>query len=173
MQTYPYSQRQEKPDPPVPRADWFANHMKVETAFIEFVAANKKCPNQKELAAASGMSRATIRAHFKSLDLSKVMEPYKALAGRVILGQASAGMKGNPFAAKLYFQLAFGWKEGMTLDVPQIKDLDQSNLSDDDFEKIANIYFEARGRKEENTPSIEIDCTVIPEEKPAPLITKE
>jgi hypothetical protein len=98
-------------DPPVPRKDWERNQLAIEKAFFEFLDINKRCATIQEIADITGLGWDCVDNHLETMSLDEVARPLRALMPRVLLGQARAGIEGNPAAAKLFAQIAGKFRE--------------------------------------------------------------
>lgn len=73
---------------PVPadpvNARWENNHERIEHAFFKFIDENKRLPNYRELAEATGMTRQTVSQHMKELNLDIWRPQFKMFTQKVL-----------------------------------------------------------------------------------------
>ena len=89
-----------------------------------------------DIANGTGLSLSTIYRLKEEVDFSGIVASSDArlLVDDVIMGIANAATKGRVDAAKLYFQLLFGWKEEQAFDVRMSEPI-QVIWGNDDSEK--------------------------------------
>ena len=101
------------------RRDWVETHQLIEKAFFEYVSAHKQRPSYRELAELTGLDKGTIENHMKELSLPQLLEPFKVMSDKVMMGLVNGAIKGNPVNAKLYYELVHDWEEGTKVHVDQ------------------------------------------------------
>ena len=96
------------------RKDWIENQNRLEEAYGRYIKENEgRSPSLVKLAEITGISREKVSKHLKELDLSSVIGNSAArfAANAVFTGLAKKGAAGDANAAKLFFQVGYGYKE--------------------------------------------------------------
>lgn len=93
------------------RKDWQMNNQKIMEVYMKLAARKRRAPTIIEIAEASGYRRQTVSEHLEYITLTEVLPSAKLYAHKVINGIAKAAAAGDAAAARLYFQLVFGWTD--------------------------------------------------------------
>jgi len=68
-------------------------------------------PTQKQIAEATGLHKTTVFKHCQEISLQRSAGIFRPLSRRVLLGLFGSASKGDPKAAKLWFQIVDGYVE--------------------------------------------------------------
>jgi hypothetical protein len=90
---------------------WEKNHELILNTYWQLRSQNPmKRPTNSEIARISGLSRVTVIKHMQSLTLTdESMNEHKKYRDDVIYGLALKAQEGDAAAAKLYFEIVYGW----------------------------------------------------------------
>ena len=91
------------------RSDWESNHARIQSNYLTLFNELGRQPTLQEVADRCNISRNTVWRHCRELTLEHFRPSARLHAHKVITGLIAAGSKGDASAAKLYFQLVFGW----------------------------------------------------------------
>jgi hypothetical protein len=141
------------------RLDWERNHIKLTHAYLDIVKETKTVPTLKELKEKTGISFNIISKHLREMDLDRLTtaSSHKLLANNIIMGLASKGASGDPFAAKLYFQIMFGFSEKSAVDhTSKGKEIQSPifNVIDDKTKAICERIVAGEGRESIQTEPV-------------------
>ena len=83
----------------------------IKKAYMSVIKEKKRMPSQGEVAKIVGVSRVTVNKHLNSIDLSKLVQPYRLFGNEVLTGLMKKASEGDTQAAKLFFMLIYDWSE--------------------------------------------------------------
>ena len=83
----------------------------IKKAYLDTVKEKKRMPSQGEVAKIVGVTRKTVNKHLNSIDLSKLVQPYRLFGNEVLTGLMKKASAGDTQAAKLFFMLIYDWNE--------------------------------------------------------------
>ena len=83
----------------------------IKKAYMNVIKEQKRMPSQGEIAKIVGVSRVTVNKHLNSIDLSKLVQPYRLFGNEVLTGLMKKASAGDTQAAKLFFMLIYDWSE--------------------------------------------------------------
>ena len=83
----------------------------IKKAYMGVIKEHKRMPSQGEVAKIVGVSRVTVNKHLNSIDLSKLVQPYRLFGNEVLTGLMKKASGGDTQAAKLFFMLIYDWSE--------------------------------------------------------------
>lgn len=81
----------------------------IHDSFLRLFKRLQRPPSQHEIASDCGLSRTTIQRHVKKTGITDFAPNFKLRAERVLHGITNSAEEGNVAAARLYFELVFGW----------------------------------------------------------------
>ena len=111
---------------------WEQNHQLIQDVYLQLLKKHQKIPTIQKIADESKLSYRTTQKHLKELKLSDITPKAKIRAENVLMGITKKAELGDPSAAKLYFQLIFGWTEKQLVEHSfDMGKIDLSELSDD------------------------------------------
>jgi hypothetical protein len=122
------------------RLTWEQNHARIQDAYLQLFQKTKRIPTMQEVADLCQLSRNTVWKHCNELQLSDIVPRIKVRADRILFGLATKAEKGDAAAAKLFFQLTFGWREASEHyigNLEKLKDIDFATVSTDRLKRIA------------------------------------
>jgi len=93
------------------RAIWERTHFTIQETYLKIFKETGIVPSMRKVSEVSGVSLASIYRHYREMRIEDITEYHKIRADRILFALASAGEKGNERAAKLYFQLVWGYRE--------------------------------------------------------------
>ena len=83
----------------------------IKKAYMDTIKTEKRMPSQGEVAKIVGVTRKTVNYHLNSIDLSKLVQPYRLFGNEVLTGLMKKASAGDTQAAKLFFMLIYDWSE--------------------------------------------------------------
>ena len=83
----------------------------IKKAYTDILKTQKRMPSQNEVAKIIGVTRETVNHHLNTIDLSKLVQPYKLFGNEVLIGLSKKASEGDVQAAKLFFMLIYDWSE--------------------------------------------------------------
>lgn len=83
----------------------------IKNAYKDIIKDEKRMPSQGEVAKMVGVSRVTVNKHLNSIDLSKLVQPFRLFGNEVLTGLMKKASEGDTQAAKLFFMLIYDWSE--------------------------------------------------------------
>ena len=83
----------------------------IKKAYMDVIKTEKRMPSQGEVAKIIGITRKTVNYHLNSIDLSKLVQPYRLFGNEVLTGLMKKASGGDTQAAKLFFMLIYDWNE--------------------------------------------------------------
>ena len=83
----------------------------IKKAYMDTIKTQKRMPSQSEVAKIVGVTRETVNHHLNSIDLSKLVQPYRLFGNEVLIGLMKKASGGDTQAAKLFFMLIYDWSE--------------------------------------------------------------
>lgn len=83
----------------------------IKKAYLDTIKTEKRMPSQGEVAKIVGVTRETVNHHLNSIDLSKLVRPYRLFGNEVLTGLMKKASAGDTQAAKLFFMLIYDWSE--------------------------------------------------------------
>lgn len=101
--------------PPIPASEWQERHKKITDFFFSFLGTHKKRPSIRQIAAGTGYDIGAVWRHLKKMTAEDIKPGLKVAAEEILWSLASKAKSGDAAAAKLYFQIVFGWSEKATL----------------------------------------------------------
>lgn len=91
---------------------WERNHESIMEAYWKLRSESPlKTPSNTAIAQLSGLSRPTVIKHMREMELSDGATQIKKFRDDVLNAVSLKAIQGDVLAAKLYFQLAYGWTE--------------------------------------------------------------
>ena len=88
-----------------------SNKATITQAISYYLKKYKEVPTITYLHEATGISRKTISKHFQELSLPNYLQRYRTMTDDVMQALTNTAKAGNVHAIKLWFQLAWDWKE--------------------------------------------------------------
>jgi hypothetical protein len=97
------------------RSDWEDNQETIREAYVSILKRKRGGrPKSSEISKETGLSRATILRHMKTLDVSCLApesNSFKILTDDVMISIFRSAMKGSAASQKLWLQVVEGWSE--------------------------------------------------------------
>ena len=109
---------------------WEEYHQLIQDTYLQLLETGQRIPTIQKIADKSGVSYKTVQKHLKELKLSDITPKAKIRSENVLAGITKKAESGDAPAAKLYFQLIFGWSERQIFEF-DMKKIDLSELTDD------------------------------------------
>ena len=118
------------------QTDWQDNHIKIGHSLIKLTAELKKRPTIHEMAEDTGLSNNTVFSHLKELrniPFEDRINELKILSDKVVFRLYETAVLGGPgsvAAAKLYFQIVENWKPGLSIELKEKSELENSTVEE-------------------------------------------
>lgn len=130
---------------------WERNHALLTKAYLEHIKEYKTTPTLKQLNEKTGISLPKISAHLKELDIDRLTigSPHRLIGDIILMGLGANGAQGDSAAAKLFFQLVFGFSEKASVDHTSGGKEIKSLTSEQIFDRISEIVLKAKQAQED------------------------